>query len=125
MTDLETRVREALLDGPDRYSADDLLDRIRRDVRRRRARRTTGIAVVAALILAAAVAAPVLHHRSTPAPSDRLPHGYLVGLTDVSVSSSGTRFKTVVNDGCTPLCTEVLSQTGPGAWTRIAKSPPS
>ena len=121
MTDLETRVREALHADPTALSADALLDDVRRGVSRRRARRTTGV-VVAAAVVAAVIGGTALqrHHSpspSTPAPAPRT--DLVVGTVAVSVTPAGEAFTVSANQGCTAPCSTIWKQDNSGSRTRL------
>ena len=118
MTELETRLREALHGDLGELGADALLDDVRRGVRRRRTRRTTSVAAVAVLIVAGAVGLGAARHGDgEPAPSHRTPvvHSKQPDIEDLSVSATGERVEAVRGD-CTSPCTEVWAQHGKSAW---------
>ena len=92
MTDLDTRIREALHADPGALSADALLDDVRRGVRRRRVRRTTGL-VVAAAVVAAAIGGTALQRHHSPTPTTPPPRaGLVVGTVALSVTPAGEAF---------------------------------
>lgn len=122
MTDLESRLREALHDEVGGRPVDVLLGDVRRGARRRRTRRTTSVAAVAALVVAGAVGfTATRHHETTPLPSHRPTTVAPSRIEDLSVSASGERFKAVRNDGCASPCTAVWSQRGDAPWARTGE----
>ena len=119
MTDLETRVREALHADPGALAADTMLDDVRRGVSRRRARRTTGV-VVAAAVVAAVIGGTALQRHHTPAPVTPPPRaGQVVGPIAVSVTPAGDAFTVSANQDCTAPCSTIWKQDSSGSRTRL------
>ena len=120
MTDLETRVREALHADPGALVADSMLDDVRRGVSRRRARRTTGV-VVAAAVVAAVIGGTALQRHHSPSPTTPPPPraGLVVGTLAVSVTPAGDAFTVSANQGCTAPCSTIWKQDSSGSRTRL------
>jgi photosystem II stability/assembly factor-like uncharacterized protein len=119
MTDLDTRIREALHADPGALSADALLDDVRRGVRRRRVRRTTGL-VVAAAVVAAAIGGTALQRHHSPTPTTPPPRaGLVVGTVALSVTPAGEAFTVSANHGCTAPCSTIWKQDSAGSRTRL------
>ena len=120
MTDLETRVREALHADPGALSADAMLDDVRRGVSRRRARRTTGV-VVAAAVVAAVIGGTALQRHHSPSPTTPPPSraGLVVGPVAVSVTPAGEAFTVSANQGCATPCSTIWKQDSSGSRTRL------
>lgn len=121
MTDLETRVRDALHGEVAPRPADVLLDDVRRGARRRRTRRATSVAAVVALVVAGSVGFASTRHQDTrPEPSHRTPHVFVpphgpTQIGDLAVSASGERFK-ALRSTCAGPCTDLWTQKGAAAW---------
>lgn len=115
MTELETRLREALHSDVSEVRADLLLDGVRRGARRRRTRRTTSVAAVVVLAVAGAVGLGAARHgESKPAPAHHTP-AVLSNIEDLSVSATGERFE-ALRGACAKPCTELWTQHGRQPW---------
>jgi hypothetical protein len=119
MSDLETRLRDALASDVDATSADTLLHDVRRGVARRRARRATGaVMLIAVVVVAASIgfqhdrhqgAVPQPAHSSAASPGGRT----------VDVSTAGDQvFRLTVHDGCSH-CATVSRRAESGGWDRL------
>ena len=118
MTDLETRVRDALHGEVAERPADVLLDDVRRSARRRRTRRTASMAAVAVLVVGGAVGVTAARlDPKQPAPTQRVP-AVQNDIADLSVTATGERFKAVRDDGCASPCVAIWSQRGHAPWVR-------
>jgi hypothetical protein len=127
MSDLETRLRDALAEDVGATAPDEMLRAVRRGAALRRGRRAVvAVALTVAVIVVGSAALQHGHTRRTPEPvrtpstcahtCTPAPHGRVVDL----VAAGDHVFRLSVHDGCTH-CGTVSERTASGQWDRLGE----